>query len=106
LQVIIKSLIGPRNWPIVGTIPALIPQPGDTPFSVMERQRTMFGNIVGLFMGTLPTILISGMEDVKKISENVEFAYRPHITFTQHKSSGYQTPGKLSLCVYLCAHKM
>jgi hypothetical protein len=84
----------------------LIPHPGDTPFDVMERQRKMFGNIVGLFMGTLPTILISGMEDVKKISENEEFAYRPHITYSQHKTSKYQTPGKVSLCVYLCDHKM
>jgi len=73
----------------------MIAQPGDTPFDVLEKQRKKFGNIVGLFLGTLPTIVISGMEDVREISSKEEFIYRPHITYSQHKYFGYQTPGKL-----------
>lgn len=97
--------IGPRNWPIVGSIPAMIAQPGDTPFDVMERQRKMFGNIVGLFLGGLPTILISGMEDVREISAKEEFIYRPQITYSQHRYLGYKTPGKLSIKKFLNKNK-
>lgn len=84
---------GPRNWPLVGTLLAMIPQPEDSPFDVLEKQRKKYGNIVGLFMGTQPAILISGMEDVKEISAREEFIYRPQVTGPQHKIFGHQPHG-------------
>jgi Cytochrome P450 len=75
----------------------MIPQAEDTPFDAFEKHRKTYGNIVGLFIGTQPTILISGMEGVKEILGKEEFSYRPNIAFPQHKVFNYISHGNLSL---------
>lgn len=71
----------------------MIPQPGDTPFDDLGKLMKKYGNIVGLYMGTQPAILISGVEDVKEVSAREEFMYRPDISFPQHKMFGYKNHG-------------
>jgi hypothetical protein len=75
----------------------MIPWPEDTPFDILEKQRKKYGNIVGLFLGMQPTILISGMEDVKEISANEDFSFRPNISFPVHKMFAYKKHGNYSL---------
>jgi Cytochrome P450 len=75
----------------------MIPRPEDTPFDVMEKQRKKYGNIVGLFLGIQPAILISGMEDVKEVLAKDQFNYRPNVSFPQHKMFGYERHGNLAL---------
>jgi len=58
----------------------MIPRPGDTPIDTLDKQRKKYGNIVGLFIGTQPTILISGIEDIKEISAREEFNCRPIVS--------------------------
>jgi Cytochrome P450 len=71
----------------------MIPRRDDTPFDPLEKQRKKYGNIVGLFLGMQPTILISGIEDVKEISAKDEFKYRPDIAWTVLKMFNYEKYG-------------
>ncbi|CAB3381964.1 Hypothetical predicted protein [Cloeon dipterum] len=85
---------GPRNWPLVGTLPVMIGQPGDNhPFNPLDRLRQKHGNLVGLFLGIQPAVLVSGYENVKEISAREDFTYRPDITVVQHKMFHYEKSG-------------
>lgn len=66
----------------------MVPQPGDSSFDIFDRLRKKHGNLVGLCIGTQPTILVSGLENIKKICASEEFLYRPHLPVTQHAKFG------------------
>jgi Cytochrome P450 len=71
----------------------MIPRKGDTPFDTFGKQRKKYGNIVGLFLGMQPTVLISGIEDVKEVSAKEEFSFRPNIAFPLHKVFAHKKLG-------------
>lgn len=76
---------GPRKWPLLGTLPSMKPRPGDPPFENLERLRKEYGDLVGLFIGPQPAILVSGYQCVKDISTREEFSYRPNIITPRHE---------------------
>jgi Cytochrome P450 len=71
----------------------MIPRQDDTPFDTFGKQAKKYGNIVGLFLGMQPTILISGIEDVKEISTKEEFSFRPNISLPLYKMFAYKKLG-------------
>lgn len=66
----------------------MLPQPGDSTFDIFDRMRKNHGNLIGLHLGSQPTILVSGLENVKKICAAEEFLSRPHLPVTQHAKFG------------------
>lgn len=84
----ITTLKGPRRWPLIGSLLSMKPQPGDTSFDIFDRLRNKHGNFIGLYLGSQPTILVSGLENVKKICASDEFLFRPHLPVTQHAKFG------------------
>jgi len=59
----------------------------------MEGMRKKYGDVVGLFLGVQPAVLISGAEVVKEISANEEFAFKPAISPPQHKMFSHKRMG-------------
>jgi len=65
----------------------------DPPFDQLEGIRKKYGDIVGLFFGLQPAVLISGAELVKEISAKEEFTFKPSLTVVHHKMFDYKKLG-------------
>ncbi|XP_059491009.1 uncharacterized protein LOC132205760 [Neocloeon triangulifer] len=87
------KLTCPRNWPLLGTLPAMVGKPDDTPFDQTDRLSKKYGNIVGLFLGVKPAVLVSGYDCVKEICAKDEFTYRPNMTVAHHKMFNHERSG-------------
>jgi hypothetical protein len=68
-------------------------QPKETPFDLYEFTREKYGDVVGLFFGIQPSILVSGYECIKEISTREDFSYRPNFTVPRHKMFNHERSG-------------
>ncbi|XP_059479051.1 methyl farnesoate epoxidase-like [Neocloeon triangulifer] len=65
---------GPRRWPILGNILSL----RGRPLHFIARDLSeKYGNIMGLYVGSHPLIIISGLAEVKEASSKEELSGRP-----------------------------
>jgi len=79
---------------LLGTLPSMKRKPGDSPFDSMERLQKEYGDLVGLFLGPQPAILVSGYKCVKEILTMEEFSYRPNLINPRHEMFKEQKIGK------------
>jgi hypothetical protein len=86
---------------LIGTIPFLAALPADKPFELYKRVREKYGDVVGLFFGLQPAIIVNGMECAKEVSSREDFAYRPKFTAAHHKMFDHQKIGMTTLNIKL-----
>jgi Cytochrome P450 len=69
-----NTISGPRRWPVVGNIFSL----RGRPLHLISRDLSeKFGELVGLYVGSHPLIIISGLAAVKEASSKEELSGRP-----------------------------
>ncbi|XP_071452856.1 methyl farnesoate epoxidase-like [Hetaerina americana] len=78
---------GPPKWPILGNRLQLKSW-GHLPHLSMAEAARRYGEVVGLFSGSIPVILVSSLEGIKEVSARDDFSARPRSKLMEHIDSG------------------
>ncbi|KAG8223776.1 hypothetical protein J437_LFUL001496 [Ladona fulva] len=68
---------GPGKWPLLGSKLEMMTWGKTTAVSAMNEAAHRYGDVVGLFTGDVPIILVSGLEAIKEVSSRDDFSGRP-----------------------------
>ncbi|XP_046394154.1 methyl farnesoate epoxidase-like [Ischnura elegans] len=78
---------GPPKWPIVGNRLQLKSW-GALPHLAMGEAARRYGDVVGLFSGKIPVVLVSSLEAIKEVSSREDFSARPRSKLMEHIDQG------------------
>lgn len=78
---------GPPKWPIIGNRFQMRSWGRMAHLSMAEAARR-YGNIVGLFSGSVPVILVSSLDAIKEVSSREELSGRPHTVIATQIDKG------------------
>lgn len=94
-NIVYSDAPGPWAWPVLGNLPSL----GKKPHEYLTSLRSKYGDIYQIMMGSRPTIVLNGINAIRKatIKQAEEFAGRPDFyTFkflAKGKSMGFSDYG-------------
>lgn len=96
---------GPKPYPIIGNLPCL--DGFDVPYQAFDELAKKFGSIISLRLGSVPTIVVNGIENIKEvlITKASHFDSRPNFRRYHDLFSGNKQNCKSQYLV-ICRFKM
>lgn len=81
---------GPTSYPIIGNIASFYSY--DVPFQAFGDLAKKYGQVVRLRLGSTPTIIVNGLENIKEvlITKSSHFENRPHFPRFYSLIKGYK----------------
>nr|XP_056721730.1 cytochrome P450 1A5-like [Euleptes europaea] len=82
----LKEPLGPAGYPLIGSILAV----GRNPHLSLTRMSEKYGDVMRVYMGTRPVLVLSGLETIKQalVRQGGDFVGRPDLFSMRHVADG------------------